>query len=52
MSDNKKSKLFELLLKNDKNELKKLILSEGKGPKPVCPIRFMNKEEKENEENE
>ena len=36
---------FELLILNNENQIKEYILSNGKGPKPVCPIRFIKDEE-------
>lgn len=39
------SKYLEILLKNDQLELENFLISNGKGPKPICPIIFINKEE-------
>lgn len=41
---------YEILLDNNMEEINDYLLSEGKEPKPVCPIYFFPKEEqKENE---
>lgn len=42
----KSDTFFELLCLNDKNKIHDFIISNGKGPKPVCPITFMSDEEK------
>lgn len=47
--NNSKSELFNLLLKDNKDELKKFLLSNGKQPKPICPIRFIKNNKKEEE---
>lgn len=52
MQKSKREEYIELLQLNDENELKKFINSEGKEPKAICPIRFVNQEEiKEEKEN-
>ena len=40
---------FELLCLNDSKELSKFMMDNGKGPKPFCPIMFVDKEEIEKE---
>lgn len=52
MQKTKNTELFELLLKNDENELKKFILFEGKQPKAICPIQFVKDEVEEENEKE
>lgn len=42
-----KTNFLEVLNKNDDNEMKKFLLSEGKKPKPYSPIYFVDKEELE-----
>jgi len=44
----KESGFFEVLLSNNKSELKKWILKHGKSQKPISPIIFFNKEEYDN----
>ena len=34
----KNNSFFELLCLNDQVKIKEFIISNGKGPKPVCPI--------------
>lgn len=47
------SEFFKLLVKNDQNELENFLISEGKGPKPICPIYFQPvKKDNGNEEKE
>ena len=51
MSKNKKiNNFFELLCLNDSKQLSKFLMENGKGPKVICPIMFVDKEiiEKEN----
>lgn len=36
----KNNSFFELLCLNDQVKIKEFIISNGKGPKPVCPITF------------
>ena len=36
---------FKLLCLNDSKELRKFMMENGKGPKIICPIMFVNKEE-------
>lgn len=38
---------LEVLNKNDDNEMKKFLLSEGKKPKPHSPIYFVDMEDSE-----
>lgn len=47
---NSDSNLFQILLRNNKEELKEFLISNGKGPKPICPIIFLNKGDKNNEQ--
>lgn len=42
----KNNEFFELLCLNSKDELRKFLLENGKGPKPKCPVQFV----KENNE--
>ena len=42
MKDTKNNGFFELLCLNDSSKLKEFLLMNGKGPKPRCPITFMN----------
>lgn len=53
MTKNKKiGNFFELLCLNDSKQLTKFLMENGKGPKVICPIMFVDKEninEKENE---
>ena len=52
MSKNQKIKsLFELLCLNDSKELSKFMMENGKGPKVICPIMFIDKNEIEEKEN-
>lgn len=41
----KVTKLMEILINNNEDELKEFLLLNGKNPKPICPIRFIKKEE-------
>ena len=45
----KKDEFFELLLLNDEIKLKNFINSEGKSPKPICPIMFESEDTKDND---
>lgn len=38
---------FQLLILNNQNDIKNFLMTNGKSPKPICPIRFI----KEYEEN-
>lgn len=50
MAKNKKiDTFFELLCLNDSKQLKKFMMENGKGPKVICPIMFVEKEEFEKE---
>lgn len=48
---NNNSDLFQILLRNDEEELKDFLISNGKGPKPICPIIFFSKGDIKNEKN-
>ena len=54
MTKNKKiDTFFELLCLNDSKQLNKFLMENGKGPKVICPIMFVDKKEfEENEEKE
>jgi len=43
---------FELLCQNDSQQINKCLLENGKGPKTICPIMFVDKENFEKEEKE
>ena len=43
---------FELLCLNDSKQIKKFMMENGKGPKTICPIMFVDKENFEKEEKE
>mgnify|MGYP003309472477 FL=1 len=46
MAKNEKiDQFFELLCLNDSKQLKKFMMENGKGPKVICPIMFVDKEE-------
>lgn len=36
---------FELLILNNPDQIHDFLMTNGKRPKPVCPIRFLSKEE-------
>ena len=38
------TKLMEILINNNEDELKEFLLLNGKNPKAICPIRFIKKE--------
>lgn len=42
-----KSGFFELLCLNDQDKIHEFIISNGKGPKPVCPVTFAKIDEEE-----
>ena len=44
------SGFFELLCLNDSEKLHQFLISNGKGPKPTCPITFANINDNENQE--
>ena len=53
MAKNKKiDTFFELLCLNDSKQIKKFMMENGKGPKTICPIMFVDKENFEKEEKE
>lgn len=37
-----KRNFFELLILNNENEIKDFLMMNGKAPKAVCPVRFIN----------
>lgn len=41
---------FELLCKNDPDELSDFLISYGKGPKPICPIQFITEDKNDEKE--
>ena len=49
MVDNKRKEFMTILSSNSENELKEYLLMYGKSPKIICPIMFVNKEEKKEE---
>lgn len=51
MENIKNSELFDILLRNNQEELQDFLLSKGKGPKPICPIIFINKGESDYDKN-
>lgn len=48
----KPSSFFEMLLRNDDKELTEFLVSKGKLPKLVCPIRFIKEDEIRKEDND
>ena len=51
MAKNEKiNTFFELLCLNDSKQLKKFLMENGKGPKVICPIMFVDKTEFEEKE--
>lgn len=47
-----KNEFMELLCLNSKDKVKKFLISNGKGPKPKCPIIFDMKDETSDSEKE
>lgn len=43
----KNNEFFELLCLNSKDELRKFLLENGKGPKPKCPVQFVKENNNE-----
>lgn len=41
----KNSNVFELLIKNNQDEIHEFLISNGKAPKAVSPVRFFTEEE-------
>lgn len=44
------SDLINILIKNDKEEIRKFVLENGKEGKPFCPISFEEDKDEEKEE--
>ena len=40
-------RLYDLLIKDNKEDINNFLMENGKDPKVICPIQFIDKNEKE-----